>query len=422
MIEGGRLKMEKLLERFDYETDFEYGLRLMEAKCNKEIECDWQDIVEHLDLGIHRDSLRKAFNVGAFSGFNIMKYYKEKLEEATLNHSGASELVDDLFLELEQKKMELKKERIKIQTLRNDLNRSLREESRKELFYEQLLDEVRKNPILVPDFEPLSRSNDTNREFIQIFSDIHYGAQFDIGENQYSPEICHERFQSLLTETLMICEKEGVNHLTIANCGDSIQSLLRLSDLTLNSLTVIEQVMGIARLIANYLNELSRTLTIRYIHTIQANHSEFRLLGTKRGELQEDVELLIANWIHDLLINNPRVEVVIAKDTIHTEDVCGYSVGFLHGQDVKNFETFIRDASFHYKTNYSYMIMGHIHHLRNITIGTGEQGEAIQIISCPSLVGSCEYSKKLMKSSPAAALMLGFEAGRGKFLSYELTL
>lgn len=407
------------MKRLANETHFEYVKRLTENRKEYDLSySEWASLITH---------------GASYSNENCRKFYYlvvpllEALEEdfdkpAQMLDLTESEDLNDLILELETKKLEIQKERAKIQTLKSELNRAVREEGRKELFYEQLLDEVRKNPLPEFSFEPFAFYETPGLELVQVLADIHYGADFDIGENSYSPSICQQRFERLAYETLEICQKEGASHLTVANCGDSIQSLLRLSDLTLNSLTVVEQVIGISRLIANYLNELSRHLTIRYIHTIQANHSEFRLLGTKRGELKEDVELLIGNWIKDLLSNNPRVEVIVASDMIHTESVANYQVGFLHGQDIKNFETFVRDASYHYKTEYSFLICGHIHHLRNITVGRGTQNEAVQIISAPSIVGSCEYSKKLMKSSPAGALMIGFAENRGKYLTYEITL
>ena len=406
------------MKRLSNETHFEYVKRLTENRKEYDLSySEWASLITN-GASYSNDNCRKFF----YLVIPLLEALEEDFEQQVCLDLTESEDLSDLILELEAKKLEIQKERAKFQTLKSELNRTIREEGRRELFYEQLLDEVRKNPLPTIKFDPYPSLSCGEKELVQVFADIHYGAKFDIGENHYSPEICQDRFERLTFKTFEICQKEGVSHLTIANCGDSIQSLLRISDLTLNSITVVEQIMGVSRLIASYLNELSRHLTIRYIHTVQANHSEFRLLGTKRGELKEDVELLIGNWIKDLLSDNPRVEVVVANDTIHPETIVGFQVGFLHGQEVKNFETFVRDASFHYKTDFSYMVMGHIHHLKTVTVGCGAQGEPIQILSAPSLVGSCEYSKKLMKSSPAGALLLGFEEGKGKTLTYEITL
>lgn len=49
-----------MIERLDGETQFEWKLRLCKAKLNKEIDLDWADIVEKLDLNISADHLRKT--------------------------------------------------------------------------------------------------------------------------------------------------------------------------------------------------------------------------------------------------------------------------------------------------------------------------------------------------------------------------
>lgn len=47
------------IQKKENETSFEWELRLCLAKLNKEIDLDWQEIVDVLDLNIHYDSLRK---------------------------------------------------------------------------------------------------------------------------------------------------------------------------------------------------------------------------------------------------------------------------------------------------------------------------------------------------------------------------
>ena len=47
------------IQKRENETSFEWELRLCKAKLNKEIDLDWQEIVETLGLEIHYDSLRK---------------------------------------------------------------------------------------------------------------------------------------------------------------------------------------------------------------------------------------------------------------------------------------------------------------------------------------------------------------------------
>lgn len=63
------------------ETDFEYKIRLCNAKLNKEIDLDWSEIVELLELDIHPDSLRKM----AYGYLEVSDYYQNKKETESIN-------------------------------------------------------------------------------------------------------------------------------------------------------------------------------------------------------------------------------------------------------------------------------------------------------------------------------------------------
>lgn len=408
-----------ILKKRENEDKFEYGLRILEAKCQKELDLSWEEIVDLLDLGVHRDTIRKAMAVGEYSGYNIMQYYKQKIED--LSNENSDNVINELIFELEQKKNEIKKERIKLSTMRSELNKAIREESRKELFYENLREEIRNNSLVPPRYVR-NECEYNEKEYVQLIADVHYGSTFNIGINEYSIDICEERFEQMYSDMYNFVVEKEISHLYVASLGDLIQSILRISDLKLNSISTVEQIYGISHIIASYLNALSEIVDVTYLHTINANHSELRLLGSKSGELQEDVELLIGNWIKDLLINNDRVEVIVAEETVMDLQLFDYNIALLHGQNIKNRETFLRDLSLMKGKKYDYVLYGHIHHYTVETVSMGNTGNTCQMISCPSLVGACAYSKKLLKTAPSGFVVLGFEENKGKTETYEFNL
>ena len=404
------------MKKLENETQWEYIKRITENKNVYDIDySEWSKLICGYDCS--SENGRKAYYV--------VKRLIDKLDDEMTNNLSNncedSSYIDEKLLELEMKKIDLQKERIKINTLRNELNKTVREESRKELFYANLRDEVINNPLEPIQFERLYEQK-PGKEYLLTFADVHFGSTFDIGINKYSPQICQEKFNKLYSEVVEIIEEEGISQLHIASLGDLVQGILRISDLTLNSITMIEQIMGISRLVANFLNQLSAHCSIIYHHTINANHSELRLLGTKSGELTEDVELLIGNYIKDLLSLNNQVEVVIGNDVVTDIELCGYNIGLTHGQHIKNKETFIRDLSVTRHKDYDFLILGHIHHYTCATVSTGKDGNPTQVISVPSIVGSCPYSKKIMKTSPSGALLMTFTDGKGKTNTFELNL
>lgn len=69
------------INRLENETLFEWKLRLCKAKLNHEIDLDWQEIVDLLNLDIHPDSLRK------------MSYGYVEYDDYIHNGAGASERI-----------------------------------------------------------------------------------------------------------------------------------------------------------------------------------------------------------------------------------------------------------------------------------------------------------------------------------------
>lgn len=99
------------------ESEYEYGLRLIEIKVEEKPEdLEWSDIVDLLGLNVHKDSLRKAASVTNYSGYAVMKYFKEK---ATLSSK-----------ELDEKLLEIKMETTKLRDERNEFNKMIRERGR----------------------------------------------------------------------------------------------------------------------------------------------------------------------------------------------------------------------------------------------------------------------------------------------------
>ena len=87
------------------ESKFEYGLRLITIKCeDNPQDLDWQDLVDILELNIHKDSLRKACNTTEFSGYNVMKYFKENMTVSNITDNDIIQGIEDKRLELQMER------------------------------------------------------------------------------------------------------------------------------------------------------------------------------------------------------------------------------------------------------------------------------------------------------------------------------
>lgn len=388
------------IERLESENDFEYGLRLIKAKCEKEIDLDWQDIVDMLKLDCHRDSLRKACSVTEFSAYNVMKYFEDKLAIGSNNKNDS-----DLLKQLEA-------ERIKIRTENIELNKHKRTEKRRDLYYENIGHLIEVLP--TPNLNPIYPSNNDNG-YILDFADVHYNAEFKSITNSYSREEAQIRFNKLLGETIQYVNDNKVDTLYIVNGGDSLQGMLRASDLRLNDLGVIDSLVEFQKIMASFLNELSAYCNIKYYHVNSANHTELRLLNSKAGQMAvEDMEKIIVNYLHDVLINNDRVFIHtdFKEDNIQFE-LCGFNFICLHGHQLKNIKTSIRDLSDKYDKPFDFCILGHYHSGVEMVVGE-RKGYAKEVLVCPSFVGTCPYADSLMVGGKAMAKIHKFTKGKGR--------
>ena len=322
-----------------------------------------------------------------------------------------------------QKQLEaLRKERIKIQTLNVERNRIDREEARRELFYEQV--HTLAQTIPVPEFNALQIKEDIKETYVLCLADIHAGAKFKSLTNEYSLEIMQDRFDLLSVDIINFIEKHGVKKLIVLGLGDTVQGLIHANDLKINDSSMVVAVVTVAKTIAMFLTKLSQYVNIDYVHVSSSNHSQLRLLGTKPNELMdEDVEYVIAHYIKDLCSSNLRIHVQApeAGEWFTKLNIEGYNIIAMHGHQIKNFETILRDLSAKTNEIVDYLIVGHCHTGKEIS---GYEGVChdTEVLMCPSFVGCDPYADSIFKGNKPAVKIFGFDDLYGHNESYKIIL
>lgn len=371
-----------------------------------EINTRWRDPVGEP----HRceSSYRKAINAA--------KAYKAEVFDKMDSGSYANSL--------DEKKRELEKERKKLQTEKLEYNRWLRENARDEMITEQIVNAVRSlEPLAIPKIRTVKEN--TSKEGILVLSDCHYGIEFDIkglfGEtlNAYSPEIFEQRMWYLFNKVCDIIEKEQLDTIHIWECGDSIDSILRLtSQLMKLRFGILESTVKYANFLAEWLNRLSEKVNIKLQIVKRSNHCQLRICGAPKNAFpDEDMSVVITEIIKSRLENNPNIEIIENPTGYPFQLICGeYNVLAIHGE-VKDLGKAIDDFGRSYKMPIDYLIGGHKHHRENI-----ETGIDCEAISVGSIIGVDSYGLSLNKTSNASATFLVFEEGLGKSVQYDIKL
>ena len=374
---------------------------------------NWKEITPMVNKELFGDEEDKYRDESAYR--KACKYARDFME------AGVFGIEDDYAKELEEQKKELRKERMKLQTLNIERNRLDRQEARQELYYEYVGSVCEALPL--PEFEPLFM-RERNVEYLAEISDIHYGASFISQNNEYSKEIAIDRLQFFLGDIIEFVQEKQLSHISLVTLGDSLAGILRVNDLRINDSSVVKSTVEISRIIASMINQLSTYCNVDYYHVPSANHTQTRPLGTKASEIaDEDLEYIIGNYIKDLCRNNERITVHLAEEGQQYIDIelNGNTIVAGHGHTIKNINTAIRDLSMLQQREIQYLLLGHFHGDKNFSVNESVCNDC-EVIIAPSIVGSDGYSDSIMKGSKAAAKIYGFDSIYGLTEQYKYIL
>lgn len=400
--------------RLENENERQYIWRTSKAVDSGEI--TWQDFADRVNKEWRTDESEYRDESAYRKPLQGARAYYEDVFSKMIAEDGSLTVIDD-------KIKELRKERMKLQTANLERNRLDRNEARQELYYEQIGSLCQTLP--VPEFVPYCGDTKNGMTYVVTISDQHYGALFESERNIYSPEIFKERLEYLTGRLISFIKDKKIDKLVVTSLGDSLQGILRMSDLAINDTAVVKAVVDYSRLIAQFLNELSRYADISYYHVPTANHTQIRPLNSKASEIAtEDLEYVIGNYIKDMLADNSRVTVNLAdngKQYIKIEDVFGFDVYALHGHQIKNPEGAISNLSTLINSNVDAVLMGHYHGGKETTVGEGVTHDC-EVLIAPSFIGSDPYSDSLFTGSKGAVKIYGFDELYGHTESYKIIL
>ena len=402
-----------ILVRFPNETEDEALMRIGSAKRDGLLDATWVEITDWFNANFRQDETEYRSESAYRKKFKNFIDAKDMLVKQNAIESGTSD-------ELSVKLRELEKAKIKIQTEKLEYNRWLREEARDELICEKICSIIREcNSLISPDPITVDKSS---RSAILCYGDEHYGTEFTIyglhGEiiNAYSPEIFEQRMWTLFHKVLKIIDKEDLNTLYVFALGDFTDGILRCGQLMKLRYGVIESTVRYANFIANWLNELSKHVKIKY-QMVYGNHSELRLLGQPKGTFKEEnTGLFVREMINARLENNPNFEMTINPTGLIFDNIEGLNVLGIHGE-VRNMESAIKDFANTYNTDIKILIGGHMHHYKAETVGVNRE-----VINVPSIIGIDDFSMSLNKTSNPGATLLVVEGNTGISVEYKIKL
>ena len=393
--------MEENLKRREGESLFEWKLRLSLMKLNKETDLDWCELVELLEMDMSADHYRKL----SYGYKEYDDYIKSKTKEM---------IAQEEYEKLLAKELEIKKEKVKLQDMRNLVNKQVRELSRKENLGEVLekkLAELEMQPKIIND-EYKNRVT-SNRDMVCLISDIHYGIKTTNALSPYDSDICKLKMNYLIDKTIKFSLENDVDKLYVMVLGDEISGLIHNTTRLEQREDVISQVIEVSELLYESIVKLANNLPYVIVGLAQGNHS--RVMADKKDSLEHEnftrlikefLRLRLANISNVLLLENVFDEAIIELN------IRGYNVIGLHGQNdsLNNLDRLIEM----FDKKIDYVCLGHYH-----------QSKEFETNKTEIIVNGCfsgdDYSKRLrLYNKPIQKLLLFDDTG--KIATYNINL
>lgn len=363
--------------RLENESEYEYGLRLIETKVEQNpTDLERSDIVDLLGLNIHYDSLRKAANVTPYSGYNVMKYFKTKYAQSGDETSYLSEL--------DRKMLEFQKERQRFFDQRNALNKVVRKMAREDenadILERAITNGVIPQLVYVPNSVEASDS-----DLLVSLNDLHFGACVDNYWNYYNSDVCRQLLQEYLVSIVETVERYGAENCYVWANGDLISGNIHKSIAVSNRENVIEQVVGVSELISEFLAELSKHFRHVYFSSVAGNHS--RLEEKELASPHERMDDLVEWYLKARLQNFENIVFDHYRkidDTMYLLDIRGKTYLGVHGDydgsasKVQSLQTMAKEPVYA-------ILSGHLHHNKIDNV------QGVKTIMAGSFLGMDDY-------------------------------
>lgn len=360
------------------DNNYDNNLNLLINKVEGTCDLGWDELCDIIGADVHPDSLRKAFSVTDYSGYNVAKHLMNKT---------AGELTDEMISRLQSKKDEEYKERVRLQDARREYNKELRIEAR----YENLVDILKKNlsdinshDIYMFGEKNLHIDRGTSKSAILMISDWHYGAICDNQWNLYNCEIAEARAEQLIEKTKKYILSLGITDMVVEINGDMIEGLIHVGNRVASEESAVEQIIHVSKILSKCINSLKPYLNSLKVVTTLGNHGRLTPNRKDQGDERENFELLIPEILRMTLDKDIPVISSQGMDFIKY-DFNGRTICLTHGHHDKA-NSAVNNMIRVYKVVPDEVHLGHTHHHHDINDSN------IYVVVNGSLKGADDYS------------------------------
>ena len=255
------------LSRRENESELQYHKRLVQGKLEDKTlaDVDYAELSEYVYGQPYSSDVARRMMYGSKRTLDLMD--KEQEQQIVESCDGG------MLAELDARRIAFEKEKQKFYDQRAAYNKMIRDRAREEELNDIIRECIGSGALPELGYDGCHVAFGTGTTLLVSLNDIHYGANVNNAWCQYNSAICAEMMRNYLGRILHIAEQHGCEDCVVWAAGDQISGNIHRSIQVSNKENVIEQVMGVSELIAEFLAELSRHFrTVRFV-SVAGNHS-----------------------------------------------------------------------------------------------------------------------------------------------------
>ena len=386
------------IERLPQESLMDYHKRLIFGKLVDKTLAD----IDYTELS------EKVYGQSYSSDVARRMMYGSRKTLELIDSTRSSSITDsDLASEMDEKIIELRKERQKFYDQRREYSKLISSTARREHIAEELQKSAQElsqtiGKLYKPPSEPYTVCGTS--EAVLIFSDWHYGLKTDNAFNKYDTNICKNRVKFVTDKTIDKLTLHQCQKLHIVILGDLIHGAIHTSARVASEELVCDQLMQVSEVLAQTVEQLSRYVPETFVYVTYGNHA--RTIQNKGDSIHRDnMERLVPWWLSQRLAsyNNIHIEEETGTEFLFI-DACGHQLCASHGDnDSVGSSPRLLPTLFQkkYQKNIEYILLGDKHHR--------ESFEELGVTSflCGSLCGTDDYANnKRLFSTPSQLLLI----------------
>ena len=345
------------------ETPDDFLFRLGSLKDLEVIQCTWEDLADILNEALcpeqpkGESTWRKRYQMLRRSRPPYREDWMEPLPDKPLEDLTPDEALQMALREIDKKHLHIREER---NVMRRIVGRSAKYDSIHELFSHEI------RQIDAADWpHAVYETDDAPQEdkaLYAMLSDIHYGITFDGRVGKYNPDIARERVMMYADKLCTLGFENNIGTCYVSLMGDMVSGIIHQTIRLENRENLIQQIVGVSELVANFLLRLSRNFEHVYVNSVSGNHS--RLDPDFKNALRDEkVDALIPWYCKTRLAQFRNIEFVdnVIDDTVACFTIFDKFYVAVHGDMDTSLQTTATRLSAILCQPVDYLLAGHLH-------------------------------------------------------------